>query len=199
MKIESSDICGCVVQEVNPEYCLSCESSTPTIEIRLISMVDCLELDNYKSKIYKEVQNQLQIPLKIVSTSFLGESHKLDDLYNGDNLNLAVKLAKENKFNGITIFIGESIGSLNGFSLPWLNTCFVDIKSDSKYSSTIAHEIGHDLGLNHTFTMTQEEKEMFDIKGDSEQFNLMNYATYTDHLTEKQITYIKNKAIEKYS
>jgi len=196
------DTCGCDLQEVNPEYCLTCPSDVPTIKIKLLSLVPGINFEKYKSKIYNTVQNQLKIPLKVVAHEFLTnywpQKYNLEAIYESNNLDQAVKIAKANQFNGITIIVGESNTNLKGFSLPWLNTVFVNIESYSKYSSTIAHEIGHDLGLNHTFSMTQEEKNLFGIEGDSEEFNLMNYSPFTDHITPQQTNYIHNTAAEKY-
>lgn len=124
----------------------------------------------------------------------------LDEFYNEYNLNRAFEIATyHNSKDSITIIVVDSNSSLQGFALNTENTIFVTPESFSKWSSTIEHEICHILGMGHTFDMTSDEKEMFGIGGESEQFNVMNYNCYTNHITPNQINYIHNSIIEKFN
>ena len=194
------ETCKCEDEETNDEFLKDFNHDIPEIPIKLI-FLGVRRSQKFAEKILGTVSSQLKLRFKIETTDKLSDIHTIDGLYNESNLDTAYDLAntKGLKEKGITIFIGDSGNRLNGFAIRSYNAIFIDYDSQNKYSSTIAHEIGHVFGLNHTFEMTDETKVKLGIKGDSEKFNLMNYNVYTDHLTPQQINIIHNSAASKFA
>lgn len=176
----------------------------PKLNLRVVNLTekDDLVIENCLRVIKRLSLDLDTINYRGIVSYFQGEVSllPLDELYSEFNLNSAFKLTRSlDSFNGITIFVVDSNSSLQGFALNTENTIFVTPESFSKWSSTIEHEICHILGMGHTFDMTSDEKEMFGIGGESEQFNVMNYNCYTNHITPNQINYIHNSIIEKFN
>lgn len=198
-QLNDGETCHCEVEEINDTFLTNYNKNIPSIPVRLVYM-DVRRNKAFEEKIEKTASQQLKLRFHIESSQKIREAYDVEWLYREHNLDTAVHLAETQGLNdkGITVFIGQSSSHLNGFALRWLNAVFVDDDSRSKYSSTIAHEFGHIFGLNHTFEMTDEEKDKLGIAGESETFNLMNYNVYTDHLTSQQINVLHHNAAEKF-
>lgn len=194
------ETCKCEDEETNDDFLNDFNEAIPEIPIRLI-FLGVRRNQSFAEKILGTVSSQLKLRFVIESTQKVPEKYSIDWLYNEPNLDTAANLAETKGLNqkGITLFIGDSGNRLNGFAFRSSNSAFIDYDSQNKYSSTIAHEIGHVFGLNHTFEMTDEVKEKLGIIGDSEKFNLMNYNVYTDHLTPQQINIVHNSAASKFA
>lgn len=104
--------------------------------------------------------------------------------------------------HAINLIFFESTSSLNGYA-PTLannlsdlehlkyNNAWVELDSFDIYASTISHEIGHLLGLNHPFELKRKAPERFEklnLNYYYVQYNLMNYGCYTDHVTIEQLS-----------
>lgn len=150
------------------------------------------EATDYSNKIEVELSNIFALNFRISDTTVLPEKlteehpKKILEILKNKGLEIGKKL------NKISIFITNLDTLQNGFSVAKDNSIFVTPSAVNKYSSAIAHHVGHLFGLNHVDDMSKKEFKSLDLHLTPDtKFNLMSSNVYGKHLTPKQLNYAK--------
>ena len=171
-----------------------------TAELVFADSISTQEAKDYVDKVQSQVAEQLKIQIEAKRWRYLlGGSPSLEAVAKYSFSEVKNFYAKHStNTENFTIFVLDNKSKLEGLTKHYVNSLFVARGSESEYSSTIAHNTAHLLGLSDNADLTRQEKNDFGVKGELEKFNLMSNSIYGKALSSEQLGYLHNYVVKHF-